>query len=85
MDEFDKKVNDKITTHNNKLTFFNCEFKIEFDNQFKRNTESEYFYNVDSNNVKSSFYTTLIVLNQEDINFIIFINSPSIQLVTDGT
>ena len=44
-DEVDNKLNDYITTHNNKIDsyFINCEFKIEFDNIFTTNIETNFF------------------------------------------
>ena len=55
LDEVDKILNDYITTHNKKfdLYFLNCEFKREFDNNFTKNIETIYFYNIDANIIKS--------------------------------
>ena len=49
-DEVDKILNDYIPTHNKKFGFYsiNCEFVIEFYNNFIANTETNYFfYNTD--------------------------------------
>ena len=57
LDEFDKILTDYNTTLKENFDFhlFNCEFKIEFDNNFTTNTENDYFYNVNANNMKSYF------------------------------
>ena len=38
-----------VTTHNKKFGFYfiNCEFTIEFDNDFTTNIKTQYFYNTD--------------------------------------
>ena len=53
-DEFDKYLNDYITTHNEKFDFYliSCELVIEFDNNFTENIETNYFYNTDILNIK---------------------------------
>ena len=55
LDEFDKILNNYIITHNKKFDFFfiNCEFKIEFDNNFIAKVETNCFYNTDTKNKKS--------------------------------
>ena len=55
MDEVDKIVDEYITTHNRKFDFcfFNCEFKIEFDNNFTTNIEINYWYSIEIINMKS--------------------------------
>ena len=57
LDEVDKILNDYISHHNINfgLYFINCEFKIEFDNNFTTNIETKYFYNTDANKTKSYF------------------------------
>ena len=54
MDEFDKIVNDYVTTHNKKFDFYliSCDFVIEFDNNFTANMETKNFYNIDITNIK---------------------------------
>ena len=51
----DKILNVFITTHNKKIGFYfiNCEFKIEFDNYFTSKIETNYFFRIDSKNIKS--------------------------------
>ena len=53
--EFGKILNDYISTHNKEFDFYFyiCEFKIEFDNNFTTNIETDYFYNIESNNIKN--------------------------------
>ena len=48
--EVDKILNDYITTHNKEFDvyFINCEFYLEFDNNFKIHIESFYCHNVDN-------------------------------------
>ena len=55
LDEFDKILSDYVTTHNKKFDccFVNCEFKIEFDNNFIGNIETNYFYNMDFTTLNS--------------------------------
>ena len=55
LDEVDKILNDYIITHNKKfdLYFIICEFKIEFDNNSTTSIETNYFYNIEANNIKS--------------------------------
>ena len=45
--EVDKILNDYITTHINYFNFYlvNCEFVIEFDNNFTEKIETNYLYN----------------------------------------
>ena len=45
LDEVNKILNDYISTHNKKFDFyfFNCEFVIEFDNNFIANKKTIYF------------------------------------------
>ena len=54
LDEFDKIISDYISHHNKKFDFYfiNCEFKIDFDNNFTANIEINYHYNTDTNNIK---------------------------------
>ena len=49
LDEFDNILNGYISHHNNKFDFclVNCEFIIEFDNNFTANIETIYIYNID--------------------------------------
>ena len=35
------------------MYFINCEFKVEFDNNFTTNIKTNYFNNIDSDNMKS--------------------------------
>ena len=60
IDEFDKIFNYYIITHNKKFDFYyiDCEFEIQFDNNFTANIEIIYHYNTDYINIKSylSFY-----------------------------
>ena len=55
MEEVDKKLKDYITTHDKKfdLYFINCDFKIEFDNNFTTSKQTNFFNNIE-NNIKSS-------------------------------
>ena len=54
LDEVDEKLNDFVTTHNEKfdLFFINCEFKREFDNNITTKMETKYFYKIEANNIK---------------------------------
>ena len=53
--EFDKIFNYYITTHNKKSDFYyiDCEFGIQFDNNYTTNIEINYHYNKDYINIKS--------------------------------
>ena len=50
LDEVNKISNDYISTHNKNFDFYfiNCEFVIEFDNNFIGNIEIKFFYNTDN-------------------------------------
>ena len=50
LDEVNKISNDFISTHNKNFDFYfiNCEFVIEFDNNFIGNIEIKFFYNTDN-------------------------------------
>ena len=54
LDEYDKKLNDYITTHhkNFEVSLVNCEFKIEFDFNFIINLETGYVLNTESEKIK---------------------------------
>ena len=49
LDEVNKILNDYYSPHNKKLDFYyiNCEFVIEFDNNFIANIKTNSFYNTD--------------------------------------
>ena len=49
LDKVNKIINDYISTHNKNFEFYfiNCEFVIEFDNNFIANIQTNYFYNTD--------------------------------------
>ena len=55
IDEFDKIINYYITTHNKKFGFFyiDCEFGIQFDNNYTANIEINYHYNTVYINIKN--------------------------------
>ena len=75
LDEVNKIINDYISFHNKNfdLNFINCEFVIEFDNNFVANTQTKYFYDTDIININRYLLYDIVVLNQEDTNFIISI------------
>ena len=54
LDEVDKLLNDCITTHNEKFSFYliSCKLVIEFDRNSTENVETNYFYNTDIINIK---------------------------------
>ena len=54
IDEFDKIFNDYINTHSEKFGFYyiDCEFEIQFDNNYTANIEINYHYNTDYINIK---------------------------------
>ena len=54
INEFDKISNYYITTHNKNFGFYyiNCEFGIQFDNNYTANIEINYHYNTDYINIK---------------------------------
>ena len=54
LDDLDKKINDYISTHNEKFNFYliTCKFVIEFDDNSIENIESNSFYNTDIINTK---------------------------------
>ena len=68
-DEVDKTLNDYITIHNEKFSFYliSCKLIIEFDENFTKNIETNYFYNTDIINIKRNLL----------YNFIPRINKPS--------
>ena len=47
--EVDKILNNYISYHNNKFNFYlvNCEFVIDFDNNFTANIETNFLHNID--------------------------------------
>ena len=53
LDEVNKISNDYISTQNKNFDFYsiNCEFVIEFDNNFIANIQTNYFYNTDNINI----------------------------------
>ena len=55
IDEFDKIFNYYITTHYKKFDFYyiDCEFGIQFDNNYTANIEIHYHYNTDYVNIKN--------------------------------
>ena len=58
LDEVDEILNDYISFHNENsdLYFVNCEFVIEFDNNFTGNVETNYLYNIDDIIIKIKAY-----------------------------
>ena len=54
LDEIDKTLNDCITTHKEKFSFYliNCKLAIEFGDNVIENKETEYFYNTDIISIK---------------------------------
>ena len=54
MDEFDEILIDYIITHNKNFDVYlvNCEFKIEFDNNFLINSETGYVFTIESEKIK---------------------------------
>ena len=54
MDEVNKIFSGYISTHNKKFDFYviNCEFVIEFGNNFIAKIKTKYFYNTDFINIK---------------------------------
>ena len=75
LDEVNKIINDYISTHNKNFDFYfiNCEFVIEFDNNFIANIQTKFFYDTDIININRYLLYDIVVLNQEDTNFIISI------------
>ena len=69
-DEVDKILNDYIATRNKKtdLYFINCEFKIEFDNNFTTIIETNYFNSID-NNIKSYLLYYIDCFNSRGYKF----------------
>ena len=49
LDDVDKILSDYVTLHDKKFNFHLviCEFVLEFDNNFKTNTQTNYCYNMD--------------------------------------
>ena len=58
LDEVTKILKDQICTHNKNfdIYFINCEFVIEFENNFQANIETNYFYNTDIIIIKKIFF-----------------------------
>ena len=54
MDEYDKILNNFITTHNKNFDVYlvDCEFKIEIDNKFIKILETGYVLNIESDKIK---------------------------------
>ena len=69
--EVDKILNDYITIHNKKVDFYfiNCEFNIEFDNNFTTNIETKYFYHIDSKIIKSYLLYYIDCFRSRGYNF----------------
>ena len=74
LDEVNKIIDDYISSHNKNFDFqfINCEFVIEFDNNFIVNKKTNYFYNTAIINI-NRYLLYDYVLKQEDTNFIISI------------
>ena len=53
LDEVIKTLNDYISTHNKNFdfNFINCEFVVDFDNNFIANIKTNYFYNTEIINI----------------------------------
>ena len=53
LDEVNKIINDYISTYNKIFDFYfiNCEFVVEFDNNFIANIKTNYFFNTDIINI----------------------------------
>ena len=49
LDDVNKVLNDYISSHNKNFDFYfiNCEFVLEFDNNYITNIETTYFFNID--------------------------------------
>ena len=54
LDEYDKFINDYITSHNKKFNVYlvNCEYKVELEFNFIINLETNYVCNIESKNLK---------------------------------
>ena len=57
LDEVDKMISDSISTHNRKFDvyFVNCEFKTEFDSNFRIKIKTKYIPNIESKKIIESF------------------------------
>ena len=61
MDEVDKVISDPISIHNRKFDvyFVTCEFKTEFDNNFRIKIKTKYIPNIESKKIIESFFILL--------------------------
>ena len=65
MEEVNKLLNDYISNHNKNFDFYfiDCEFVIEFNNNFIAILETKYFHNTDFFKKIDMIYMIMIVLN----------------------
>ena len=84
LEEFDKILNDYVTTHNKNIDFYfiYCEFVIEFDNNFTANTKTSYFYKVDITNIKRHFLYDIYYF-KAGWQFFCNINQMTIKTISD--
>ena len=84
LDDFDKIINDYITTHNEKFNFYflNCEFKIDIYINFTTNRETNYFINIDSDNINSYLLYYIDCFKSKGYNFYKF-NQMTINSISD--
>ena len=56
LDEVDKILSDYVCTHNKKfdIYFIYCEFKIQFDNNYTIDLQTEYVHNIESEKIYQS-------------------------------
>ena len=84
LDEVVKILNDYISTHNKIFDFYfiNCEFVIDFDNNFIANIQTNYFYNTDIININLYLLLYIDCFKSRGNNFH-NINQMTINIISD--
>ena len=84
MDEVNKTLNDCFSTHNKNFNFYflNCEFVVEFDNNFRANTKSNYFSNTDIININKYLLYNIDCFKSRGHKFYI-INQMTFNIISD--
>ena len=84
MDEVNKILNDYISTHNKSFDFYfiNCQFVIEFDNNFIANIKTKYVYNTDFININKYLLYDIDCFKSRGYEFY-NINQKTINIISD--
>ena len=84
LDEVSNLINDYISTHNKYFDFYfvNCEFVIEFDNNFIANIKTNCFYNTDIINKNKDLLFDIACFKSRGLKFL-NINQMTIKIIRD--